>query len=157
MHERTRLAVELHDALSQNLSGVSLELSAAMHLVDCRAELVRHLGIASKSLKVCRAELHNCLWDLRSNAIDSCDMDEAIRRTLLPFADKAEMRIRFNVPRASVSDSTAYALLKIVRELAVNAIRHGKAATIRIAGEADDGDVAVRETLRLKPDVVLMD
>ena len=42
--------------------------------------------------------------------------------------------MRFNVPRKLLPDNTTHALLRIVRELTQNAIRHGRAKTIRIAG-----------------------
>ena len=49
--------------------------------------------------------------------------------------------MRFNIPRETFSDNTAHAILKIVRELASNAIRHGKATSVRIAGTVDDDKV----------------
>lgn len=42
--------------------------------------------------------------------------------------------IRFNVPRNRLTDNTAHTILRIIRELATNAIRHGRATDIQIAG-----------------------
>ena len=123
--ERTRLAVELHDSLSQYLTGVALQINAGRHT------------LAAQALKSCRDELRNCLWDLRSNAIDCDSMDEAIRQTLEPHVEDIALSIRFNVRRAALSDNTAYAILRIIRELVVNAIRHGGAANVRIAGSLE--------------------
>ena len=39
--------------------------------------------------------------------------------------------------RKELHDNTAQALLRAIRELAVNAIRHGKATSIKVAGELD--------------------
>ena len=36
-------------------------------------------------------------------------------------------------------DNTAHAVLKIIRELAANALRHGKASSLKIAGTVEDG------------------
>ena len=47
--------------------------------------------------------------------------------------------VRFNVAREKLADQTAYSVLRIVRELVINAIRHGKASKVRIAGSLDDG------------------
>ena len=138
-HERTELAVELHDSLSQGLTGISLELSAAERLLDKPEELRRHLGVAVSSLRSCRNDLRNCLWDLRNNTLEEGDMDESIRRTLVPVVGDADMRIRFNVPRTRLPDSSTHALLCIIRELVTNALRHGKADMIRIAGNVEDG------------------
>ena len=125
VEERTRLAVELHDSLSQNLTGVALQIKAGRH------------DLAARALKSCREELRNCLWDLRNNAIDCASMDEAIRQTLEPHVEDITLNVRFNVQRTALSDNTAYAILRIIRELVVNAIHHGGATNVRIAGSLE--------------------
>ena len=136
--ERTRLAVELHDTLAQNLTGVSMEIEAASELRgNAPPEMLTHVTIAAKALKSCRDELRNCLWDLRSQALEETDMNRAILRTLQPHINDSHVAVRFNIPRARISDNTAHALLRIVRELVVNAIRHGNATAVKIAGTLD--------------------
>ena len=138
--ERTRLAVELHDTLAQNLTGVSMEIEAANDLRgDAPQPMLDHLGIAAKALKSCRDELRNCLWDLRSQALEEPDMTKAVLKTLQPVVNDSRLAVRFNVPRARLSDNTAHALLRVIRELVVNAIRHGNASAIKVAGTIDNG------------------
>lgn len=120
--ERTRLAVELHDTLAQNLTGVSMQLAAG------------HVEIAEKTLKSCRDDLRDCLWDLRSQALEEPDMTQAVLKTLRPHIGETRVSVRFNVPRGKLSDKTAHALLRSIRELVVNALRHGKATDIKVAG-----------------------
>ncbi len=166
--ERTRLAIELHDALSQNLTGVSLEIATAAKLAakigergmgngergmgngevgrvegelssrNPQHETLHHLDIAARSLKSCRDELRNCIWDLRNCALEAADMNDAVRRTLAPFIDGIDLVVRFNVPRMRLPDDTAHALLRIIRELVQNAIRHGHAKNIKVAGCIED-------------------
>ena len=138
--ERTRLAVELHDTLSQNLLGASMEINTAEQLVS-GPDALRHLGIASKTLRASRDELRNCLWDLRSQALEEPDMNAAIRRTLEPHVGGIDLQVRFNVPRETFTDNTAHALMRIIRELVLNAIRHGHAKTVKIAGSREDGQL----------------
>ena len=101
--------------------------------------MLTHLGIAAQSLKSCRDELRNCLWDLRNRALESRDMDTAIRQTLAPHVAGVDVSIRFNVPRERISDNTAHTILRIVRELTLNGIRHGGATKIWIAGSIEGG------------------
>ena len=136
--ERTRLAVELHDSIAQTLSGTAMEIGSAMRSADgANAEMMAHLQTASQTLRSCRDDLRDCLWDLRSNALEADSMDEAIRTTLRPIIGEVTPTIRFNVLRKRLSDNTAHALLRIIHELVSNAIRHGQARTIRIAGSLD--------------------
>ena len=138
--ERTSLAVELHDTIAQNLTGVALEINAANKLIDSDLSGAhQHLGTAAKTLSSCRTELKNCLFDLRGNALGQRDMDAAIRLSVAPVIGDAELAVRFNVPRERITDASAHAIIRIVRKLASNAVRHGGARKVRVAGSADDG------------------
>ena len=140
--ERTRLAAELHDSVAQNLSGVSLQIDAAERLLNGeRDRLAEKLHLASIALKSSRIELRNCLWDLRNQALDEPDMNAAIQKTLVPHLGDTRLMVRFNIRRTVISDNTAHAILRIIRELVSNAIRHGQAKNIRIAGGRDGGRI----------------
>ena len=139
VYERTRLAVELHDSLSQNLTGVSLAIRAANRLADTDHEgMQQSLNVAAKALDSCRDELRNCLWDLRNLTLEETDMNEAVRQTLAPHVGDTKLFIRFNVSRERLSDNTAHSILRMIRELASNAVRHGGASTIKIAGAIEN-------------------
>lgn len=136
--ERTRLAVDLHDSLSQNLTGISFQLDLLGRLTGKTDPTVtKHLDIAARTLQSCRDELRGCIWDLRSQALDAPTLEEAIRMTLHPHLDVAKLSLRFPVPRRKLDDNTAHTLLRIIRELVSNALRHGAAKSIRIAGALD--------------------
>ena len=139
LDERTRLAVELHDTIAQNLTGASFEINAAERLVPTdAASSLGHLGRAARTLKSCRDELRNCIWDLRNRALEAPDMNAAIRCTLEPHVGDTSLAVRFNVPRSLFSDDSAHALLRIIRELTLNAIRHGNARHVKIAGSVEN-------------------
>ena len=133
--ERTRLAAELHDSVAQNLSSVSMQLDAVQMAAHNLAEPFRDaLDLASKTLLSCRQELRNCLWDLRSQALDEPDLGTAVLKTLKPHLCGATLHVRFNVSRRLVSDQTAHTVLRILRELVANAIRHGHAKNLTVIG-----------------------
>lgn len=146
--ERTRLAADLHDSLSQNLTVIGYQVSAAQNtLGDKDPDTGARLSTAAKMIHSCRTDLRRCLWDLRNDVLDEPDFATAIRKTVKPVADQTTMQIRFAGRRNLLKDSTAHALLYIIRELVANAVRHGQATVIRIAGEArpDGVSVSVRD------------
>ena len=145
LNDRTQLAVELHDSLSQSLAGIAYQITAAQRDAD-QASAEKKLATADQMLQSCRVELKNCLFDLRNDTIADQNLNRAIRRTLEKFGDQADISIRFNVSRAPFGDSTVHAVLTIIRELVSNAVQHGQAETIRIAGEQKDG--AIRFSVR---------
>ena len=138
--ERTRLATELHDSVVQNLTGAAMEIRAAEAALPAEDEgAAPHLDIALKTINSSRAELRNCIWDLRSRALEQNDAEEAVRITLRPHLGEARLRLRFDVPRRRLPDSAFHNILCIVRELVVNAVRHGRATTLTVEG-ALEGD-----------------
>ena len=139
VEERTRLAVEIHDSMSQMLTGTALQIDAAMSIGDRGFNAAKgYLHNARQMLASCRHELKCCLWDLRSRTFEEKNMTEAVERTIAHHLGQVKATVRFNVPREALSDSDTHIVLRIIRELTVNAIRHGKAAHVRIAGELKD-------------------
>ena len=138
--ERTRLAVELHDSLSQTLAGVACQIAAGENAVAEDPETAMTLlKTAERMLESSRTELKNCLFDLRNDTVDDPDFARAIAKTLSLFKPEADIAIRFLVARSQMKDTTAHAVLCIIRELVANAIRHGSATRIRVAGTTDGG------------------
>lgn len=138
--ERTRLAVELHDSLSQNLAAVAFQLSSAKSAKQCSnmpAE-EKHIATAEKMLDSCRTELRYCLSDLRSDMIEEPDFTKAILKTLKSITPTTSVSTRISIPRSKISDSTTHSILMIIRELVSNAVRHGKATAVEIAGSLQD-------------------
>lgn len=141
IEERTRLAVELHDSVSQALTGVALQIDAAASASKADDRPAVFIFAARQMLASCRKELQCCLWDLRNRTFDEKDMTEAVMRTLKPYAGDVELSIRFNVPRKNLSEALTHAILSIIRELTSNAIRHGHARHIKVAGECENDTI----------------
>ena len=138
--ERTRLAVELHDSLSQNLEGVACQVAATQNMMEQNASAAKAcLATAQRMLDSCRLELRRCLFDLRGHALEEKDLANAIRTTLAPICDGIELDVDFNIRRTHFDDTTVHATLCMIRELVSNAIRHGRATKVRVAGEYHDG------------------
>lgn len=138
--ERTRLAVELHDSLSQNLEGVACQVVATRNVLKTDpAAAAACLETTERMLDSCRLELRRCLFDLRGNALEEKNLADAIRTTLAPLCDGVDLNVRFDVRRANFNDTSTHATLCMIRELVSNALRHGQASQIRVAGECHDG------------------
>ena len=140
--ERTRLAAELHDYLAQNLSVISCQISAAKSAFRLASnETGPLLDTADKMVQSCCTDLRRCLWDLRNDALNEPDLDKAIVRTAAPVAGNVKLVTLFPVRRSLLTDSTAHTILSIIRELVSNAVRHGHAKSVHVAGELRDGTI----------------
>jgi len=137
--ERMRLAVELHDSIAQNMTGVSMQFDAVEQALAVRSPtLPKIVAKARRTLDACCRELRDCLWDLRNNSLEDANVGAAVRKALEPHLESAEAEIDLPLPRAKIPDATFHALLSIIRELSVNAIRHGGATRLVIKGERSD-------------------
>lgn len=133
--ERTRLATELHDHLSQSMTAISYHLSAARKTrADHPADADENLALAERMMASCRTEMRRCLWDLRNNALDCDRLGDGIRTSIAPLLNNVPCTINVNVPRRLFCDTAAHDILSIVRELVANALKHGKCSRISISG-----------------------
>ena len=139
LDERTRLAAELHDALSQNLSAVACQVNVAKSVAPREGEVRTLLETAERMLLSTRTELTRCLFDLKGPALGERDFAKAIRQTLTTLDLPDDMSVDVSVRRSRFDDTTAHAVLCIIRELAANALRHGHATSLAIAGAETDG------------------
>ncbi len=142
--ERTRLAVEIHDALSQTLTGVSFQIDAAEQARQKDpSQIKKFLDVARQTLLSCRKDLRNCLWDLRNNTLEDTNAARAIRRTVEPHIGEASLSVDFEVPRRRLTDNIFHTVLCIVRELAVNGVRHGAARHIDVRGRLESDVLSI--------------
>ena len=140
--ERTRLAVELHDSLSQNLAGVACQVAAGSNAMDDDPQTAKsRIKSAERMLQSCRTELRHCLFDLRSDMLEETNFKSAILKALNQLTDESSISIRFNARRSDFPDPAAHAILSVIRELTANAVRHGHAENVRIAGCTDNGNL----------------
>ena len=147
VEERTRLAVELHDTLAQNLTGIALQIDAAqMAAEETPDDIMVYLESARLKMQNCRENLRDCLWDLRSRAFEEKELSEAISKTIAPHIGTVNVQTEMNIPCRKLSDNTIHAVLCIVRELVMNAIRHGKAKNITICSVLDDEGLSMTVT-----------
>ena len=125
-----RLAVELHDTIAQDLTGIILQAEASRYAE--KPDAARALDRTAKALSGCRERLRDCIWDLRNRALEEHTFEDAVRRTLTPHLGSAELTLDNTVARRRFSDNALHQILSVLRELAVNAIRHGKATRLSV-------------------------
>lgn len=140
--ERMRLAVELHDSIVQNMTGVSMQFDAVEQALNENSPMLPKLITKTRrTLDACCRELRDCLWDLRNNSLEDTDVGVAVRKALEPHLESTTADITLPLPRAKIPDATFHAILSIIRELSVNAIRHGGASNLVIRGGRTDDTI----------------
>jgi signal transduction histidine kinase len=144
--ERSRIAKDMHDGLSQQLFSVSLELDVCRKRLRTRPDEVerrldRQQAVVVRSL----SELRRYIYDLRPLSLDRLGLAEAIRMRVMEISEAAGIAGRLQVDGGSrrLPPGVEACLYRVAQEAVSNAARHAQASHIVV-------------TLRFGPSTVLM-
>lgn len=145
--ERMRLAVDLHDTLSQNLTGVAMQIDAAeIAARENPAEVGQILLTARRMMQSCRESLRDCLWDLRSRVFEERRLEDALRKALAPQSSAARIIIDCNQLTQELPEDFVHQAVFMIRELVTNAVRHGKAGLIKVSAKVSGETLSIHVT-----------
>ena len=135
VHERTRIARELHDSLLQNLHGLLFRFQAARNMLPRRREeAMEALDGAIMRTEQAIAESRDTIKDLRSERVTSTDLAELLTQTGTELETAAGangnppiFRVIVEGERRTLSPALQDELYRIARELLRNAFQHAGA------------------------------
>ncbi|HUA49348.1 MAG TPA: GAF domain-containing sensor histidine kinase [Solirubrobacteraceae bacterium] len=146
LSERNRLALELHDVVSQKLFSVTLTAEAAAtqmdrDLVAARAQLERLRELTREALD----ELRSLILGLRPPELDRDGLEGTLRKEVEMLARTHGTEIQLKVePGFTGGDGDCdLALLRIAHEALNNAIRHARAEHVTVRLGRNDGALVV--------------
>jgi signal transduction histidine kinase len=138
LSERNRLALELHDVVSQKLFSVMLTAEAASaqmdrDLVAARAQLERLRELTSEALE----ELRSLILGLRPPELERDGLESTLRKEveMVARAHGADIKLEVEPGFSSGGGDCDLALLRIAHEALHNAVRHAHAehVVVRLA------------------------
>ena len=144
VEERSRLAADLHDTLSQTLSGAALQMEIADSLEDAAAQ--DHRSLARRLLDRSREDLRRAVWDLTPSVLLTRDLEAAFNAIATELAADSNCTIEVNCGKdlPLLPERTRSHLLRVGQEAIYNAIRHGKAAHIRLSLSQSQNHLVLR-------------
>ncbi|MEU9099424.1 GAF domain-containing sensor histidine kinase [Streptomyces sp. NPDC048361] len=146
--ERSRLAHELHDAVSQKLFSLRLTAQAAAALVDrdparAKGELQQVAALAAEAAD----ELRAAVVELRPAALEEDGLVHTLR-THIQVLDRAHAaRVTFdNLGVRALPPAQEEALLRVAQEALHNALRHSGAGRVDVVLERNGQGAVLRIT-----------
>jgi signal transduction histidine kinase len=135
LHERRRLANDLHDTLEQALTGLALQLEIASRSRSSDPALSgRHLNLAQQFLEQSRSEAHRTVWDLRAHGQDGRDFLDILDERVSSMVEGSGTTITLKREGGPVPmpDLIAGNLLLLAQEAVTNSLKHSAASEIAI-------------------------
>jgi len=138
--ERARVARELHDTLTQNLTGLTLQLEAALRLPEPREPLARALEIARDSLDSVRQSL----VELRCPELQGHTLAEALQRWVREFVSRTGVRVDLEVFSETLEPAVELELFRLCQEALQNVARHSGSARAGLSVQRSRGQLVLR-------------
>jgi signal transduction histidine kinase len=132
--ERSRLARELHDSVSQTLFGIALtaEAAATLQATD-PVRAAEQLARLSALTAAAQNEMRDLIFALRPEALQNEGLLPALRRfmtTVRTFGLEAVFEVE---GEPDIGSEREYALYHFIREAAHNVVKHAKARRVMVS------------------------
>jgi len=134
LEERNRLAGEIHDALAQSFTGISMQLGVAQEEMAAReGDPLCHIRLADEMAQFGLAEAQRSVLSLRSSFLRESGFVTALQRLIerSNVADRLRCDFRSDcIPEERLSLRVQHELLRIAQEAISNAVRHARPTLI---------------------------
>jgi signal transduction histidine kinase len=143
LSERNRLALDLHDAVSQKLFGLVLAAESAATLLDrdpaaAREQVTKLQALAQEA----RDELRSLVFELRPPDLDRDGLCGALRKHVEVLRRLQPVEIELDLDAAVEGEPVRdRELLRIAQEAIHNSLRHARARHLTVSLRRDDGHV----------------
>jgi signal transduction histidine kinase len=146
--ERNRLALELHDAVSQKLFGLVLNAEAAGTLLESDPDAARaQVGKLQTLAKEALDELRSLMFELRPPDLERDGLDGTLRKhvDVLRHLQDAEIELDLAIAQAELPADPARdrEVLRIAQEALQNALRHAEAKRIAVHLRGDEAGLVL--------------
>jgi len=144
--ERNRIARDLHDTLAHTLSGLSIQLEAAVTTVDKDNERLRSLlNKARKTIRVGLSETRRSLEALRASPLEDFGFLPALQRLIENARDRTDISMKFSLPAEKMDwskqmEESAY---RVAQEALENTIRHSNATEVKLELKGDSENLCM--------------
>jgi signal transduction histidine kinase len=136
LEERNQLAAEIHDALAQSFTGITMQLGVAgEQLAAKEGDPLCQIQRANEIAKFGLAEARRSILSLRSSAIEESGFTTTLQRLVEHSNVAGRLRCDFrsdNIPEESLPPRIQHELLRFAQEAISNAVRHAKPTVVSV-------------------------
>jgi signal transduction histidine kinase/PAS domain-containing protein len=136
LEERNQLAAEIHDALAQSFTAISMQLGVAgEQLAAKQGDPLSQIQRANEIAKFGLAEARRSILSLSSSAIEESGLTTTLQRLVEHSSVAGRLRCDFrsdNLPEERLPPKIQHELLRFAQEAISNAVRHAKPTVVSV-------------------------
>ncbi len=145
--ERLRIAREIHDTLAYTLTTVIIQTEACKKLIEIdKYRAKEELEKAQSLIKEGLNDVKSTIKSLRPAEVENKSLIDIVMNLANDIKKNNNIQILLtkNLKDLNISQTTAIALLRIIKESITNAIRHGAADKVEILLEVQNNRLVIR-------------
>jgi signal transduction histidine kinase len=142
--ERSRIARELHDSISQELFSLSVLAGGLRRALPPGSQVLPQVETMERTAGDTMREMQSLLLALRPVALDELGLVSAIEGICAAYRERLGVQVRCELDSVALPAALEHAILRVCQEALANAVRHADAAAIGVR-------------LRAGPDQVLLE
>jgi signal transduction histidine kinase len=148
LEERNRLAGEIHDALAQSFTAISMQLEVAQEeMAANEGDPLRYIRQANVTAKYGLAEARRSVLNLRSSVLRETGFVTSLQRLVEHSNLAGRLRCDFRsdrIPEESLPGTVQHQLLRIAQEAISNAVRHAKPTVVSVTLHWDSSNLILQ-------------
>ncbi|MBQ4284483.1 MAG: sensor histidine kinase, partial [Lachnospira sp.] len=144
--DRRRIAMGIHDTVIQNLTALMLKNDFVIKLLNSDVQRAKlELEGVNKILKGSINELRDIIYDLRPMSLEDLGFEDAFNNLINKLSSKTDMKIvtKYEADINEVDSVILSNLLRVIRELCTNSIKHSKGTIITASVKADKNNINI--------------
>ena len=136
LEERNQLAAEIHDALAQSFTAISMQLGVAGERLAAKpGDALRQIQRANEIAKFGLAQARRSILSLHSSAIEESGLTTRLQRLVETSNVAGLLRCDFrsdSIPEERLAPRIQHELLRFAQEAISNAVRHAKPTVVSV-------------------------
>jgi signal transduction histidine kinase len=144
--ERSRIARELHDSISQELFSLSVLAGGLRRALPPGSAVLPEVETMERTAGDTMREMQSLLLALRPVALDELGLASAIEGVCHAYTERLGVPVRAELEPVALSPAVEHAVLRVTQEALANAVRHADADLVTVRLHADHDQVVLEIT-----------
>jgi len=144
--ERTRIARELHDSISQDLFSINMLAGGLRKALPANSGLRNEVESVERAASEAVQEMQALLLELRPMALEESGLVPALQELCRAYRERLGVTVVADLEAVELAPPVEHAVLRVAQEALANAVKHSGAAEVRLRLHTENGSVAVDVT-----------